>query len=124
METEDNAVVEPSTTEPETRPTITFVGNNYDLMSVAGVSVAGATLFACGTCGLGFYCLPLVPVILGAIGLLSLKDAVDADRTKLFSWISIGVGALFLLMVLALVLFYIVYFLFIFVVIAAEGGGY
>jgi len=105
-----------------TKPTITFLGNSYDVMSVVGVSVAGTTLFACGTCGTGFYCLPFIPVILGAIGLLSLKDSVNPERTKLLSWISIGVGAVFLLLLLLLILFYVVYFGFIFTVIASEAG--
>lgn len=102
---------------------VTFLGNSYDVMSVVGVSTAGATLFACGTCGFGFYCLPLIPVILGAIGLLSLKDSVNPDRTKLLSWISIGVGAAFLLLILLLFLFYVLYFGLIFSVIASEAGS-
>lgn len=105
------------------KPTITFLGNSYDVMSVVGVSTAGATLFACGTCGTGFYCLPLIPVILGAIGLLSLKDSVNPERTKLLSWVSIGVGAIFLLLILLLMLFYVVYFGLIFTVIASEAGN-
>jgi hypothetical protein len=110
--------------ETDNRPIVTFKGNNYDLMSVAGVSVAGATLFTCGTCGFGFYCLPIVPIIFGAIGLLSLKESVDPHRTKQLSLVSIGVGSVFVLMVLAFFMFYAVYFAFIFFVIASEGGGF
>ena len=109
--------------ETANRPAVTFMGNSYDLTAVAGATSAGVTLFACGTCGFGFYCLPLVPVILGAIALLSQKDAVNPDRTKTLSWVSIGVGALFLSLVALLFLFYVIYFGFIFFVIANEGGG-
>ena len=107
---------------PASKPVVTFRGNNYDLMSVVGVSLAGGTLFACGTCGFGFYCLPFVPLILGIVGLFSLKESVDPDRTKLLSWASIAVGSLFVLLILAGILFYILYFTFIFSMIAAEGG--
>lgn len=113
----------PAAAESSDRPKVTFMGNSYDLTAVVGVSSAGITLFACGTCGTGFYCLPLVPVILGAIGLLSLKDAVDPERTKKLSWISIGIGAVFLALVALLILLYVAYFAFIFFIIAAESGG-
>jgi len=104
------------------KPVVTFRGNNYDLMSVVGASIAGATLFACGTCGFGFYCLPFIPLILGVVGLFSLKESVDPDRTKLLSWAGIAVGSLVVLLILAGILFYILYFTFIFLMIAAEGG--
>ena len=102
------------------KPVVTFRGNNYDLMSVVGASIAGATLFACGTCGFGFYCLPFIPLILGVVGLFSLKESVDPDRTKLLSWAGIAVGSLFVLLILAGILFYI--FIFTFSIVAAEGG--
>lgn len=113
----------PAEDEPGDRPKVTFMGNSYDLTAVAGATTAGVTLFACGTCGFGFYCLPFVPVILGAIGLLSLKDSVDPDRTKMLSWISVAVGAIFLGLVALLILAYLAYFGFIFFIIAAESGG-
>jgi hypothetical protein len=113
----------PAEDESGSRPKVTFMGNSYDLTAVAGVTTAGVTLFACGTCGTGFYCLPLVPVILGAVGLLSLKDAVDPERTKKLSWISIGVGALFLALVALLFLVYLAYFGFIFFLVASDGGS-
>lgn len=107
---------------PTSKPVVTFRGNNYDLMSVVGATLAGGTLFACGTCGMGFYCLPFIPLILGIVGLFSLKESVDPDRTKMLSWASIAVGALFVLLILAGIMFYILYFGFIFTMIAAEGG--
>jgi len=107
---------------PASKPVITFRGNNYDMMSVIGATLAGGTLFACGTCGFGFYCLPFVPLILGIVGLFSLRESVDPNRTQLLSWFSIGVGALFALLILAGIVFYILYFGFIFTMIAAEGG--
>ena len=107
---------------PASKPVITFRGNNYDLMSVVGATLAGGTLFACGTCGFGFYCLPFVPLILGIVGLFSLKESVDPSRTQLLSWFSVGVGTVFVLLILAGIVLYILYFGFIFTMIAAEGG--
>ncbi len=122
---DDDSITEPPAAEEESNssPKVTFMGNSYDLTAVVGITTAGITLFTCGTCGTGFYCLPLAPVILGAIGLLSLKDAVDPERTKKLSWVSIGVGGLFLALVALLVLIYVAYFAVIFFIIAAEGSG-
>ena len=123
-EVPDEPAISPFTgDETNHRPAVTFMGNTYDLTAVAGAASAAVTIFACGTCGFGFYCLPLVPVILGAIGLLSLNDAVDPDRTKKLSWVSVGVGALFLSLIALLFLFYLVYFGFIFFAIASESGS-
>jgi hypothetical protein len=92
----------PSTTE------VTFQGNNYDLMAVIGVTIGAVTLLTCATCNFGFYCLPFAPLILGAIGLLTAKDSVNPERTKLLSWLSLGAGIIVLLLILAVVLVYVI----------------
>jgi hypothetical protein len=102
-------------------PQITFRGNSYDLMSVVGVTVGGMTLLTCATCNMGFYCLPLVPIILGIIGLVAAKDSVDPERTKLLSWLSVGSGAVIIILIAAI---FIIYFAFIFIMIAADSGGF
>jgi len=96
-------------TSPEItlKPTITFQGNSYDLASVVGVTIGGVTLLTCATCNLGYYCLPIIPIILGIIGLISAKDSVDPERTKLLSWLSLGSGSLIILLILLLVAAYI-----------------
>jgi hypothetical protein len=101
------------------RPTVTFLGNTYDLMAVVGATIAGMTLFTCATCNFGFYCLPIIPILLGIVGLFTTREAVDPDRTRLLSWVSIGVGAAILLLI---VVFVALYFGFIFFVIAADNG--
>ena len=98
-------------------PQITFQGNSYDLMSVVGVTIGGITLVTCATCNMGFYCLPFAPIILGILGLVLAKDSVKPERTKLLSWLSLGSGALILLLIAALVIIYIA---FIFFMIALE----
>ena len=107
--------------QPATRPEITFQGNNYDLMSVVGVVIGGSVLFTCATCNFGFYCLPFIPIILGIIGLLTTKDAVDPDRTRLLSWISIGSGTAILILIGLFILAYLGFFFF--MIAAAEGNG-
>lgn len=101
-------------------PAITFQGNSYDLVSVVGVTIGGITLLSCATCKLGFYCLPLLPIILGAIGLVAAKDSVDPERTKLLSWISLGSGAIILLLILLFVAAYIILIVF---AVATEGSS-
>jgi len=102
------------------RPTFMFMGNTYDLMAVVGTTIAGTALFTCTTCNFGFYCLPVIPVLLGIVGLLTTRDAVDPDRTRLLSWISIGIGAAIFIL---LVLFIALYVGFIFYTITANSGS-
>jgi len=114
---------EAADTSDGNRPTVTFRGNSYDLMSVITVTIAGVLLFVCGTCNVGFYCLPFIPVILGVVSLLSLKDAVDPERTRLLSWIGISIGTVFSLIILAIIAIYVLYVVFLFTIIASQGSG-
>lgn len=107
--------------EPTSKPAVTFRGNSYDLASVIGVTIGAMVLFSCITCNLGYYCLPVVPIILGIIGLVAAKDAVDPDRTKLLSWVSVGSGVAILLLIF---LFAAAYIAFIFFAIMADSGGF
>jgi hypothetical protein len=103
-------------------PVITFQGNSYDLASVIGVTAGALVLFSCFTCNLGYYCLPIVPIILGIIGLVAAKDSVDPERTKLLSWLSVGSGAIILLLIFLFVALYIGFI--VFAVIADSSGGF
>jgi hypothetical protein len=100
---------------------VTFQGNSYDLAAVIGVTIGGMVLLSCLTCNLGYYCLPVAPIILGAIGLIAAKDAVDPDRTKLLSWLSLGAGVAVILLI---VLFVAAYIAFIFFAVMADSGGF
>lgn len=88
-------------------PVVTFQGNNYDLVAVVAVTVGGVTLLTCGTCNLGMYVLPFAPLILGLIGLLTAKDSINPQRTKLLSWLSLGAGVIILLLALVLIIIYV-----------------
>jgi hypothetical protein len=110
-----------STPEISTNPTVTFQGNNYDLAAVVGVIIGVVTLLSCASFGLATYCMPFLPVILGVIGLAAAKDSVNPERTRLLSWISIGMGGIILLLILALVVLYVVFIGF---AVATEGNGF
>lgn len=103
---------------PTPEPVVTFRGNNYDLSVVVGATIGGMALLSCVTCNMGIYCLPFIPVVIGAIGLASAKDSVDPERTRLLSWISIGSGGLVLLITLLFVLAYVG-----FIAYAVSTGG-
>jgi hypothetical protein len=102
------------------RATVTFRGNSYDLMAVVGVTIGAAVLLTCATCNFGYYCLPFVPILLGAVGLATADDSVDPPRTRRLSWISLGSGAAILLLIF---FFIIVYIGFIAFVIALDQNG-
>lgn len=100
-------------------PQVTFRGNTYDLVSLGSLGTAAMILFACVTCNMGYYCLPVIAVILGAIGVLSARQAVDEERTRLWSWLGIAIGGFILLAIVACFVLYIG-----FIVIAAASGGW
>jgi len=109
--------------EPSGRPRaqITFMGNSYDLMAVIAVVTGGVIAFSCLTCNMGYYCLPIFPIILGLIGLLSAEDAVDPPRTRLLSWIGIGSGGLALLLIILAIVLYVA-FIVVLIAIGATAG--
>lgn len=68
-----------------TRRTVTFMGNTYDLAALGALASGALVLFSCVTCNLGFYCLPFIPLLLGLVGIVSAREAVNEERTKLWS---------------------------------------
>lgn len=102
-----------ATPEPEA----TFHGNTIDLTALGAVASAVLVLLSCVTCGMSFYCVPFIPLIMGVVGLLAARQAVNQDRTRLWSWIGVGVGGLALLLILAGIVIYIA-----FIVLMASGN--
>jgi hypothetical protein len=108
----------PSEAEPSPeKPGESFRGNGYDLASLGALGSALLMAFLCLTCNMGFYCLPVIPLGLGVLGLLSARQAVDEERTRLYSWIGVGVGGLMVLMLIAAI---VLYFGLLVVLIASE----
>ncbi len=104
-------------------PQVTFMGNTYDLVSLGALITGALTLFSCLTCGQGVYCLPLLPVILGLISLLAAKQSVNAERTRLWSWLGIAAGALILLLIVAAVGLYLAFLFLAIIAGAASNRG-
>jgi hypothetical protein len=67
---------------------------------------------------MGVYCLPLLPLVLGLIGLLSARQSVEEERTRLWSWLGIAAGGFLVLLAIAGVVLYIA-----FIVLAVAAGG-
>lgn len=91
-----------------------FTGNTYDLAALSSVAIA---LFTFSSCLGASYCWPFVGILLGMVGLISAKDALDPQRTRLLAWLGIGGGALFLVLIAALILFSIAIFVLVFALV-------
>lgn len=90
--------------DPETglpgRRTVTFMGNTYDLAALGALGSGALVLFSCLTCNLGYYCLPFIPLLLGLVGIVSAREAVNKERTQLWSWLGIGAGVIVIVVAL------------------------
>lgn len=96
----------PGATPPHTRPTVSFMGNAYDLTSLGALASGVLILFMCLTCNMGYYCLPFIPIVLGLVGIIASRNAVDSQRTTTFSWIGLAIGIIVLILIAACVLAY------------------
>ena len=106
---------------PVSAPQVTFRGNTYDLVALGSLFTGALILFSCLTCNMGYYCLPVISIALGAVGVLGARQSVELDRTKLWSWLGIAAGGiLFLLIVLGILL----YVGLIILAVAAEESGW
>jgi hypothetical protein len=56
---------------------------------------------------MGYYCLPFITVVLGVVGVLSARQAVEAERAKLWSWLGIAAGGIVLLLIALFIVLYI-----------------
>lgn len=89
------------------RPPAIFTGNWYDLAAMGAFASGLLAAFLCLTLNYGNYCLPFLPLVLGLIGVLTARQAVNRDRAQLWSWVGLGIGiALVVLLVLCVVLYF------------------
>ncbi len=65
------------------RRTVTFMGNTYDLAALGALGSGALVLFSRLTCNMGYYCLPLIPLLLGLVGVISAREAVNKERPQL-----------------------------------------
>ncbi|HNT77323.1 MAG TPA: hypothetical protein PKH77_20100 [Anaerolineae bacterium] len=114
-----NTRQDPYSSEFEEDPT-TFRGKTSDIFSFAALITGLITVFLCVTGSIGAFCLPFIPVGLGAAALLMARDAADKDRTQIWAWIGVAAGAL----VLILTVVCIVGFIVMIALLAAGTSGY
>jgi hypothetical protein len=118
----DNSLPLPG--ESSGKPQITFRGNSIDLSAVSALVAAALVAFSCMTCNVGYYCLPLIPLLLGIFGLVSARESVDESRTRWMSWVGVGVGGgIFALLMIAMIAYLILVIISIAFGLAAEAGS-
>ncbi|MBN1246864.1 MAG: hypothetical protein JXC32_04360 [Anaerolineae bacterium] len=107
--------------EPEAGDTgrETFRANGLDMTALGALASGALVLLSCLTCGQALNCLPLLPFVLGIIGLATAKRAVDPKRTRLWSWLGIGSGAVTMLFIAIAIAGYVSFVLFL--VLVSEG---
>ena len=121
VEDEPDVIPVPQPTSSSGASAKIYRGNNNDLLAIVTVTAAGVMVLNCGTLGCLTYCLPLMILIFGVIGLTTADDSINPEQTRLLSWISIGAGGVILL---AIVLFAALYAAFIAFGVTAGGGGF
>lgn len=88
---------------------IPYKGNSQDITAFLAAVMAVTTLLSCMG---GAYCLPVVAFLLGIVGFANASKAVDPQRTKLLSGISLGVGGFIFLGFVAYIGFFVMFFVF------------
>lgn len=102
--------IEPaSPANQDTAARATFLGNTYDLAALGALGSGILALLSCVTCNTVYYCLPLLPIAFGVVGLVAAERSVNAHRTRTWSWIGIAAGVFILLVALAAIALYIAF---------------
>jgi len=79
-------------------PTL-YKGNSTDVLALVGMLIGVITLMS--ICG-GTYCLPVVGVVLGLIGLLNASKAHDKKRTRIMSVVGLLTSGVWVLVLLGM----------------------
>ncbi|MBU0491404.1 MAG: hypothetical protein KKA73_28340 [Chloroflexi bacterium] len=91
----------------------TWTGNIYDLAGLGALAGGLLSAFLCLTMTYGAYCLPLLPLILGIVGVAAARRAEDEQRTRTFAWIGLGIGGGVLVLLVLCVLSYVLFYVFV-----------
>ncbi len=67
-------------------------GNAHDLSALIALICGVIVLFVCASCGLGLYLLPVAAIVLGVIGLMMAKNAVNPQRASALVMVGTGYG--------------------------------
>jgi hypothetical protein len=106
---------------PPPEPQASMHGNGFDLTSLGALVSGVLLLFLCLTCNMGFYCLPLLPLVLGIIGLATASRSVDQTRSHKMAWVGLGSGVLAILLMIAGI---VIYFALVALIILREGNSF
>ncbi len=117
-----NTEVPPSSVKDAQPPLVAeqYRGNQYDVYSMLAATLGGTVLALCFSANVGFYCLPIVPLVLGIIAYRNARTSVDPQRTRNLALLGIAGGGLGTLLAICMIMFLVLYFGFIFLAI---GGG-
>jgi len=102
------------------RENIPYKGNSVDVMALAATITGLTALLACG--GLS-WAIPLIALILGFIGWLQSKDALDPKRARWMSLVGLTGGGVFLVVVAGFFVVLMACFVLQFALLASSGGG-
>ncbi len=86
-------------------PNITRQRNGNDIIALLSLITGIGSIATCFGIGIAICVppLPLLPLLLGSIGLAGAKNAAKPDQARLFSWIGIVGGAGFITIVLLII---------------------
>ena len=86
-------------------PNITRQRNGNDIIAMLSLITGIGSIATCFGIGIAICVppLPLLPLLLGSIGLAGAKNAAKPDQARLFSWIGIVGGAGFITIVLLII---------------------
>jgi len=87
------------------KPAPSFLGNANDLVALIA-AVSGAAIFGACFASLAAWCVPLV---LGIIGLVLAKEAIDPKRARILSAVGIVSMVVLFLLFIAFVVLYVVF---------------
>ncbi len=96
-----------------------YRGNQYDIYSLLAGTLGGTVLLLCFSANMGFYCLPIIPLVLGIIAYRNAHTSVDPQRTRNLALVGIAGGGLGTLLALCMIVFFVLYLSFIFTMIMA-----
>ncbi len=90
---------------PAAKPAPSFLGNANDLVALIA-AVSGAAIFGACFASVAAWCVPLV---LGIIGLVLAKEAIDPRRARILSAVGIVSMVVLFLLFIAFIVLYVVF---------------
>lgn len=106
--TDTSITMNATATAEEPNGQAVFQVNAHDLSAFIAMICGVIILFVCASCGLGLYLLPVAAIVMGVIGLIMAKNALNPQRASLWSWSGLGTGIITVLLVIMGIAVYII----------------